>query len=123
MEGFEPSAEVASKAVRYAAHLNEMVGVKGFEPLTRSPELRVIPISPHPIKNLEPAAGIESASPEYETGILPLNYAGIGGSGRDRTRSSTLKRRASYLQNYRPMEPLGGIEPPPSALPRPRSPI
>lgn len=30
----------------------------------------------HSPKNMEPTVEIESTSPEYETGVLPLNYAG-----------------------------------------------
>ncbi len=41
----------------------------------------------------------------------PIRSDGLGGSGRDRTRSSTLKRRASCLQNYRPMRNKVGFLP------------
>lgn len=56
-----------------------MVEVEGYDPPTCGSEPHVMPISPHLNKLMGPAAEIESAPPEYETGILPLNYAGMVG--------------------------------------------
>lgn len=39
---------------------------------------------------MEPQEGIEPSSPEYKTGILPLNYCGIGRGGGIRTHTTRI---------------------------------
>ena len=78
----------------------------GFEPRPTVSETAVLPIALSP--NIVPPAGIEPTSPDYETGVLPLNYGG---------KPPRLNHPGSHGADlHRTLVGLAGIEPAPHRL-------